>query len=314
MKVLLVTGGAGFIGRHIIKHALSQGWKVKAFDLKPISEIDHQHFDFIVGDVTNLEEVSTSTIGCDAVVHLAALVSVQESMAKPKKTHQINVIGTRNVIQACEQAKITRLIVASSAAVYGSETKMPLSEDQAGACLSPYAESKWKNESQVVSARKRGMDAVALRFFNVYGPNQSTDGPYAAVVTNFIQQMCDGKRPTIYGDGGHSRDFIHASDLAEAILRFLIIPGADISHHVYNVSTGVAHSISSLVEEINQSLRKCNNQHIDISPKFETPREGDILHSEGSILRLKACLDWSPAIPFSNGIEELVKLELKKGS
>jgi nucleoside-diphosphate-sugar epimerase len=235
-------------------------------------------------------------------------------MAKPKKTHQINVIGTRNVIQACEQAKITRLIVASSAAVYGSETKMPLSEDQAGACLSPYAESKWKNESQVVSARKRGMDAVALRFFNVYGPNQSTDGPYAAVVTNFIQQMCDGKRPTIYGDGGHSRDFIHASDLAEAILRFLIIPGADISHHVYNVSTGVAHSISSLVEEINQSLRKCNNQHIEIIPKFEPPRKGDILHSEGAILRLKACLDWSPAIPFSHGIEELVKLELKKGS
>lgn len=313
MKVLLVTGGAGFIGGHVIKHALSQGWKVKAFDLKPIREIDHPHFDSIVGDVTNLEEISTSTRGCDAVVHLAALVSVQESMAKPEKTHQINVIGTSNVIQACEQAKITRLIVASSAAVYGSETKMPLSEHQAGACLSPYAESKWKNESQVLSARKRGMDAVALRFFNVYGPNQSTGGPYAAVVTNFVQQMCEGKRPTIYGDGSHSRDFIHASDLAEAILRFVIIPSAEIAYHVYNLSTGIAHSVSSLVEEINLSLKTCNDSHLEIIPKFETPRKGDILHSEGSISRLKACLGWSPAIPFRHGIEELVKLELKKG-
>lgn len=312
MKVLLVTGGAGFIGGHVINHALSQGWKVKAFDLKPIRGINHPHFVSIVGDVTNLEEISTSTQGCDAVVHLAALVSVQESMAKPEKTHQINVIGTRNVIQACEQARITRLIVASSAAVYGNETKMPLSEHQAGACLSPYAESKWMNESQVLSARKRGMDAVALRFFNVYGPNQSTGGPYAAVVTNFIQQMCEGRRPTIYGDGSQSRDFIHASDLADAILRFVVIPAVDIAYHVYNLSTGVAHSISSLVEEINHSLRTFTNSHIEIIPRFETPREGDILHSEGSILRLKACLGWSPAIPFSKGIEELVKLGLKK--
>lgn len=312
MKRLLVTGGAGFIGSHVIDKALSNGWKVRSFDLQPIADFIHPNFDSIVGDISNYQDLLESMTHCDAVLHLAAIVSVPESIKRPKETHHVNVIGTQNVIEACEEANISRLIIASSAAVYGRENKMPLLEEHAGSCLSPYAQSKWANETQIFDARRRGLDALALRFFNVYGPNQSISGPYAAVIANFIQQICAGDRPTIFGDGNHTRDFIHVRDLVEAILRFFSLPTESITHHVYNLSTGTSHSISSLVESINHSLRILNPSYVNVQPKYEAAREGDVLHSEGSIVRLIKCLDWSPSIPFDDGIHELVKLKLEK--
>lgn len=312
MKRLLVTGGAGFIGSHVIKKALSSGWEVRAFDLQPVRDFSHPNFDSIVGDILNYESLLESMTDCDAVLHLAALVSVPESIKRPEETHHVNVIGTQNVIEACEEVNISRLIVASSAAVYGRENKMPLLEEDAGSCLSPYAQSKWTNETQIFKARKQGLDALALRFFNVYGPNQSESSPYAAVIANFIQQICAGDRPTIFGDGNHTRDFIHVQDLVEAILRFFSLSPESITHHVYNLSTGTSYSISSLVESINQSLRILNPSYINIQPKFKAAREGDVVHSQGSIVRLNKCLNWSPEIPFDDGIHELVKFQLEK--
>lgn len=312
MKRLLVTGGAGFIGSHVMEKALSSGWEVRVFDIQPVTDFIHPNFESEQGDISNYQDLLKSMTHCDVVLHLAAIVSVPESIKRPEETHYVNVIGTQNVIQACEELNISRLIVASSAAVYGRENRLPLLEEHAGSCLSPYAQSKWTNETQIFEARKRGLDALALRFFNVYGPNQSKSGPYAAVITNFIQQICAGERPTVFGDGNHTRDFIHVQDLVEAILRFFSLPKEDITHHVYNLSTGTSRSISSLVESINKSLRILNPSYINIQPKFKAAREGDVVHSEGSIVRLNTCLNWSPAIPFDDGIHELVKFQLEK--
>ena len=316
MSQLLITGGAGFIGSNFAKTSINRGWKVRILDnlstgLQSIAdELELNGAEIIIGDIRDELLLDKAIEGCDAVVHLAAQVSVPLSVSNPEETMSINVDGTSKVIAACLKHGVKRLIIASSAAVYGETESLPLKEEDAGHILSPYAESKWENETQIIDARKKGLQATALRFFNVYGVGQRPDGAYAAVIPKFADMMAQGIVPQINGDGLQTRDFVHVHDVCEAI--YSLIEGdwkAD-KFHVYNVATQTKITLLELVEAINTSLSSFLPDYIHISPTHGPERVGDIRHSMASIERIQSTLDWSPKVGFEEGIKGLLQERL----
>jgi nucleoside-diphosphate-sugar epimerase len=316
MGELLITGGAGFIGSNFAKTSINRGWKVRILDklstgLQSIAdELELNGAEIIIGDIRDELLLDEAMNGCDAVVHLAAQVSVPLSVSNPEETMSINVDGTSKVIAACLKHGVKRLIIASSAAVYGETESLPLKEEDAGHILSPYAESKWENETQIIDARKKGLQATALRFFNVYGVGQRPDGAYAAVIPKFADMMAQGIVPQINGDGLQTRDFVHVHDVCEAV--YSLIEGdwkAD-KFHVYNVATQTKITLLELVEAINTSLSSFLPDYIHISPAHGPERVGDIRHSMASIERIQSTLDWSPKVGFEEGIKGLLQERL----
>jgi len=201
--------------------------------------------------------------------------------------------------------------MASSAAVYGEASNLPLAEESAGQCLSPYAQSKWENETQIMLAREKGLEAVALRFFNVYGPGQSKDGTYAAVIPKFVEMLTTGKQPIVHGDGLQSRDFIHVKDLVRAIESLLECNWKLVDDHTYNLASQSQTTILELIELINSSIVKITPNFNIAEPNFEQSRKGDIIHSYADISKISNTLNWGPSIEISQGIEELVRMSLK---
>jgi nucleoside-diphosphate-sugar epimerase len=316
MSQLLITGGAGFIGSNFAKTSINRGWKVRILDklstgLQSIAdELELKGVQIFTGDIRDELLLDKAIEGCDAVVHLAAQVSVPLSVSNPEETMSINVDGTSKVIAACLKHGVKRLVIASSAAVYGEAESLPLKEEDAGQVLSPYAESKWENETQIIDARKKGLQATALRFFNVYGDGQRPDGAYAAVIPKFADMMAQGIVPQINGDGLQTRDFVHVHDVCEAI--YSLIEGdwkAD-KFHVYNVATQTKITLLELVEAINTSLSSFLPDYIHISPAHGPERVGDIRHSMASIERIQSTLDWSPKVGFEEGIKGLLQERL----
>jgi nucleoside-diphosphate-sugar epimerase len=240
------------------------------------------------------------------VVHLAAQVSVPLSVENPEETMEINVQGTQNVIDSCLENEVARLVVASSAAVYGEAETLPLKEEAAGDLLSPYAESKWANEQQIIEARSNGLQASCLRFFNVYGAGQRPDGAYAAVIPKFADMMAQGNPPRINGDGGQTRDFVHVDDVCNAIITLIQGDWKAESHHVYNVATETKISLLELVSVINNSLAKKVPEYVPLKPLHGEDRAGDIRHSMASIGRIKEVLNWQPSVDFQDGIDDLI--------
>ena len=308
MDRVLVTGGSGFIGSNVIDE-LMKSFKVVNLDLKPSknSEIEQ-----IIGDIRDKELVEKAVEKCDVIIHLAAQVSVPLSIDYPQKTLEINVQGTQNIIDAAHKFGIKRLIMASSAAVYGEASNLPLAEESAGQCLSPYAQSKWENETQIMLAREKGLEAVALRFFNVYGPGQSKDGTYAAVIPKFVEMLTTGKQPIVHGDGLQSRDFIHVKDLVRAIESLLECNWKLVDDHTYNLASQSQTTILELIELINSSIVKITPNFNIAEPNFEQSRKGDIIHSYADISKISNTLNWGPSIEISQGIEELVRMSLNQ--
>ena len=260
MGKLLITGGSGFIGSTLAKIAFTQGWGVRVLDdlstgLKDTAdELSALGIEVFIGDIRDTELLNSAMKGCNAVAHLAAQVSVPLSVEKPEETMSINIGGTANVLDACFTHGIQRMVMASSAAVYGEAESLPLKEEDAGQVLSPYAESKWKNETQILEARKKGLQATALRFFNVYGVGQRPDGAYAAVVPKFADMMAQGIVPQINGDGMHTRDFVHVHDVCSALLSLLDGEWKAEPYHVYNVATQTKITLLDLIGAINSTL------------------------------------------------------------
>ena len=308
MDRVLVTGGSGFIGSNVIEE-LMKSFKVVNLDLKPSknSEIEQ-----MIGDIRDKELVEKAVENCDIIIHLAAQVSVPLSIDYPQKTFDINVQGTQNIIDAAHKFGIKRLIIASSAAVYGEVSDLPLKEESAGQCLSPYAQSKWENETQIMLAREKGLEAIALRFFNVYGPGQSTDGAYAAVIPKFVEMLTTGKQPIVHGDGLQSRDFIHVKDLVRAIESLLECNWKLVDDHTYNLASQSQTTILELIELINSSIVKITPNFNIAEPNFEQSRKGDIIHSYADISKISNTLNWDPSIEISQGIEELVRMSLNQ--
>jgi len=316
MGKILVTGGAGFIGSNVVKSLLRAGYKVSILDNLSTSNLDiielikQRGAEFTQGDIRDQDAIEKAMIGCDHVIHLAAQTSVSYSIQYPEETHQINVIGAQLVFETAAKNGVNKIISASSAAVYGNCNNLPLDEDDAGELLSPYAHSKWENERQIIDLRDKGIQAVSLRFFNVYGKGQNASGGYAAVIPAFVDRMVQGKPPCIFGDGSQTRDFIHVDDVSSLILQIVEKKWFAVGNHAYNVATQTATSLQQLVNEINSAILSHSPSKRRIEPIFETQRDGDILHSFASSQRAATDYGWSSRKEFSQGINELVELAM----
>ena len=307
MAMVLITGGAGFIGRHCANRFLKEGWDVRLLDIVSIPKNDpilNPGYFALVGDIGSLKAVKSAMHGCDAVIHLAAIVSVPRSIDDPEETMHVNVGGTKNVLECAKVCGVSRVLVASSAAVYGDSEHLPVEENAPLISLSPYGESKIINERDVDSARLGGLNALALRFFNVYGPGQNQTSGYASVIPNFVQKMVRGEPPTVFGDGLQTRDFIHVSDLVDAMYT-LCIEEVPFKHSVANVSTQTQTSVLEVIKTINQHL-ETHTPLRNIKPLHTAQRAGDIMHSYGSNSRLKSMIPWTQKTDLREGISSLI--------
>lgn len=304
MKVL-VTGGAGFIGRHTVRRLLGEGAQVLVLDdfsssvRKVLDEFaGHAGFEAITGDICDESQVRHAFMRWrpEAVVHLAGLVSVARSIAHPEESRRLNVGGTRTIAGAAEAAGCRRFVFASSAAVYADAQRLPLCEDDIlRAALSPYGAHKAEAERWLLTAPACGMQRIAMRYFNVYGEGQPMDSPYSGVITRFLARVREGRGLQVYGDGSQSRDFVDIRDVAAVNAQAV---AGKLVQGVYNVCSGTATTISMLVQLLRERLP---GLEVDYLPQ----RPGEIQHSLGSNQRLAAALDWKP-IPFHEGLDALL--------
>tara|TARA_Y100001958_G_C21243529_1_gene572373 strand:- start:2240 stop:3205 length:966 start_codon:yes stop_codon:yes gene_type:complete len=313
METILVTGGAGFIGSTFSRVAIEKGHSIRIVDnlssgsREVADELQKLGAEIIIGDIRDSDVMDTALQGVDFVVHLAAQISVPLSMEYPEETADINIHGTQTVIGNALKHGAKRLVMASSAAVYGQNTNLPLDEGEGGMLLSPYAESKWENEKQIFDARSKGLECVALRFFNVYGVGQRPDSAYAAVIPKFVDLLVNQQPPSINGDGLQTRDFVHVYDVVQAIFKFFEPIWVGANFHVFNVATQTRLSLLDLIDNINESLTEIDPHHSPIVPIFGPERPGDIRHSMASNARLMEEANWKQSVDFSVGVFELVK-------
>lgn len=311
MPQVLITGGLGFIGMECCNQFLQHGWTVQILDIKTptLSQqnwIERNGVLFIQGDIRVADDVERSLSGCSAVVNLAAQVSVQRSMALPEETKDINVNGLDVLLKHTIANNVSSFIQASSAAVYGNPTELPLAETAEIECLSPYAESKWENEIQIRTSRDAGLNAISLRFFNVFGPNQNNDSNYASVIPVFIHRMLQGNSPIIYGNGEQTRDFIHVHDVAKTIFS-MVDGGISFEYSEVNVCSGKRYSLLHLVNCINGVLLSKGIIKTAIQAEFEPAREGDIIDSQGDNRRLGAMIEVSIGDDIVQGISDIIE-------
>lgn len=304
-RTVLVTGGCGFIGSHIVEGLAKRGYRVRILDnlstgrLENLDAISTKDIEVSVGDVADFSMVETAMDGCEYVFHEAAVASVSKSVDDPVGTGRVNYGGTINVLEAARKHGTRRVVFAGSAAVYGDETTLPKKESMPPCPITPYAVDKLASELMGhVYARIFSLEFVSLRYFNVFGPRQDPSSPYSGVISIFCEQMGQGIAPVIYGDGLQSRDFIHVSDVVQANLIVMEHPKA--TARTFNVGRGVATTLLDIINEINyltgQKLR----------PAHKEVRPGDIRHSLADNTALKA-LGWSPSISSREGLAGMLK-------
>jgi UDP-glucose 4-epimerase len=304
MKVL-VTGGAGFIGSHVVDCLVKENCAVRVLDdlssgrLGNIQEhLTSDKVEFVKGDVRDALVVRKSLEGIDAVVHLAALISVPGSFENPILTFDVNLFGTLNLLRSCVQKRIGKFVFVSSCAVYGDPKILPVNENVKVNPISPYAESKLVGERYCLGFSERELlKLVVLRFFNVYGPRQGLN-EYSGVITQFIDRLKQGKPLLVYGDGSQTRDFVNVKDIANAVLASL---KTGVSNDVFNVGSGKSTSINELAKTVSELVDK----NLDIH--YEDPRTGDIKHSYADISKAKKFLGYEPKFSLSDGLRELVE-------
>jgi len=298
----LVTGGAGFIGSHLVERLLAQGAEVCVFD--NLSSGRPENLDglgalIVEGDVRDAAGVRSAVRGMDAVFHLAALCSVARSIEDPVGTHAVNTTGTVAVLDACRQAGVRRVVFASSSSIYGDSPELPKREDMLPAPLSPYAASKMAGEHWCRMYRQAyGLETVCLRFFNVFGPRQDPASDYAAVIPRFIRAALRGERPILYGDGSQTRDFIYAADVARALHLAATAPGA--AGAVLNIAGGERRSLRDLLAALEGILGR------SLSPEVRAARPGDVQHSVASTAEAQRVLGYAPSVSFADGLERTV--------
>ena len=301
----LVTGGAGFIGSHLVEALVASGHPVRVLDNFSTGRWENlaavrDHIEVVEGDIRDPRAVRQAMGGIEVVAHLAAIVSVERSLQDPPGTVDVNTGGTLNLLEAARQSGVRRFLFASSAAVYGDHSELPLREDLPLRPLSPYAASKVAGEALCQAYRAAyGLPTVTLRFFNVYGPRQDPQSPYSGVISIFVGRMRQGLPPVIYGDGQQTRDFVYVEDVVAALIRAGEQDGADGA--VLNVARGEETSVLRLVALLNQAL----GTHLE--PEFAPPRAGEIRRSAGDPRRAQAVLGWQPTVGLMEGLSRLVR-------
>jgi len=299
----LVTGGAGFIGSHITERLLADGHRVRILDNFSTGKRENipasADVEVVEGDVGDTDTVRQCMDGVDIVFHEAAIASVPETVGNPLASERTNYRGTVNVLEAARQATARRVVFACSAAVYGDLPELPKQETMPVKPLSPYAIDKLASEYACrVYHSLYGLETVALRYFNVFGPRQDPSSPYSGVISIFSDCTRQGKQPDIYGDGGQTRDFIYVSDVVEANMRAASAQAAP--GKAYNIATGSTVTINELLQTL------CRLQGRTFDPAYKPVREGDIRHSSADIGLAGKDLDWRPSVAFADGLKMLL--------
>ena len=304
--LFLVTGGAGFIGSNLCEAILGMGGRVRCLDdlstgrlanIQPFID-NSPRFEFVKGDVKDLETCVKACEGVTYVMHEAAWGSVPRSLEQPLFYSLNNIQGTLNMLEAARRAGVRTFVYASSSSVYGDSASLPKREGGEGALLSPYALTKRCDEEWARQySLHYGLRTVGLRYFNVFGRRQTPDGPYAAVIPKFIAQLMRGERPTIFGDGLQSRDFTYVANVVEANLRACLAPD-EASGRAFNVAAGGRETLLDVYSAIAGALGS------SLEPVFDAPRAGDIRHSHADISLSCAMLGYDPSYDFAAGLAE----------
>ncbi len=307
MKIL-VTGGAGFIGSNLVEKLLKDQKVslVRVLDdfstgsKKNIEEfLTHTKFDFIEGDIRNYDTCMKACEGINRISHQAALGSVPRSINDPLTTNNVNITGTLNVFTAAKESGIKRIVYAASSSTYGDHPDLPKVEDKIGNPLSPYAITKYVNELYAgVFANIYGLELIGLRYFNIFGPRQNPQGPYAAVIPLFINALLKNEAPTINGDGSHTRDFTFVANAVQANIMALFTDNKNAVNQVYNIACGEQTSLLQLFEKLKTEAGT------DLQPIFGPERKGDVKHSLADISKAKEWLNYDVVVSIEEGLKE----------
>ncbi|HEU4388492.1 MAG TPA: SDR family oxidoreductase [Blastocatellia bacterium] len=304
-RLFLVTGGAGFIGSHIVERLLRDGQSVRVLDNFSTGKEENLagmrgNLEVIKGDVGDAGTVECAMKGAQVAFHQAALGSVPRSVEDPVSTHRSNVDGTMNVLLAAHKAGVKRVVYASSSSVYGETAQLPKHEEIPPEPLSPYALSKLVGEYYCsVFHRVYGVEAVSLRYFNIFGPRQDPNSQYSAVIPRFVTALLDGSRPVVYGDGRQTRDFTYVENVVEANLLAAEREGA--AGGVFNIACGGRYSLMELLSKLAELVGR------EADPVHESARAGDVRDSQASIERAKAGLGYQVTVGFEEGLKRTVE-------
>jgi UDP-glucose 4-epimerase len=301
---VLVTGGAGFIGSHLASELLNRGVSVRILDNFATGRRSNLHVlgdeaEIIEGDIQSYERVNRAVGGCEVVFHQAALPSVPRSIQDPLTSNATNVIGTLNVLLAARDHDVRRVVLASSSSVYGASPSLPKREEDPALPISPYATAKLAAENYARSFHAvYGLETVALRYFNVFGPRQDPTSQYAAVVPRFIASLLSGGQPVIFGDGEQSRDFTPVANVVEANILAMDAPAA--AGSTYNIACGERISVNRLAQEIGTQL------DCEVRPVHVAPRAGEVPHSLADVSRARAELEYEPTVRLEEGLKTTI--------
>jgi nucleoside-diphosphate-sugar epimerase len=297
----LVTGGAGFIGSHIVDELVRRGHSVVVLDNLSTGKESNlasvrKKIELSTGSVTDLAAVQAACRGADYVVHLAARTSVPRSVADPVDTNHANIDGTLNVLVAARDAKVRRFVFAASSSAYGDTPTLPKVETMQPAPISPYGVTKYVGELYAqVFGRVYGLENASVRYFNVFGPRQDPTSQYSGVLSQYMLAVIEGKPPVVYGDGEQSRDFTYVENIVDETLRACEAPGA--SGKVFNGGTGSRITLNEVLKQLEKITGK------KIQARYEPPRTGDILHSQADISLARRVLGYEPAVLFEHGLK-----------
>ncbi len=313
-SVFLVTGGAGFIGSNLCEAILRMGYKVRCLDDLSTGKqenvdlfAENSNYEFVRGDVKNLQVCMDACGGVDFVLHQAAWGSVSRSIEMPLFYCANNITGTLNMLEAARQNGVKKFVYASSSSVYGDEEHLPKQEGREGNLLSPYAVSKRADEEWAKQyTRHYGLDTYGLRYFNVFGRRQNPDGAYAAVIPKFIKQLLSGEIPTIHGDGKQSRDFTYIENVIEANLK-ACLAGHEAAGEAFNIAYGGREYLLDVYYRLAEALDVKGENGKAPEPGFGLERAGDIRHSNADIGKARRMLGYEPEWDFERGIKASVE-------
>lgn len=306
---LLITGGAGFIGSNLAEHFLNDERVslVRILDdlsngyYEYIEEFEnHPKFEFIKGNICDYYTCLDATKGIDKISHQAALGSVPRSIENPMRSTEVNILGTVNLLHAAKENGVERVILACSSSTYGDHPGLPKVEAKIGKPLSPYAVTKYSIEQFAdVFNQTYGLKYIGLRYFNIFGPKQNPNNPFATVIPIFCQAFIDGKQPTINGNGEHSRDFTYVSNALQANDLALFTNNQEALNEIYNVACNDRISLSNIID----TLREISGK--EITPFYGPERLGDVKHSEADISKIKSKLGYNPEVFFKDGLKKV---------